>query len=133
MTHFKTFCKHFADEIGGQYQEYDEHQSIVIIPMEDGRFQAVTGHLSTHPTTEGELITIKSKVCSINADIPYEDLLKPDERYPFAKFAIEGEHVKVEWTAYLAHLAEDEIKEMMIEVATYADRWEEKITGKDVH
>jgi len=133
MTHFKTFCKNFAKEIDGQYQEYDENQAVVIVPLADGRFQAITGHLTVHSTTEMDMVTIKSKISEISTDIPYEDLLKANSEYPYARFVIEGEHLKVEASAFLEHLSEDQIKEMMLEVAKLADDWEKEITGKDIH
>lgn len=133
MTHFKTFCKNFAKEINGQYQEYDENQAVVIVPLEEGRFQAITGHLTVHSMTEMDMVTIKSKISEVNGDIPYEDLLRANSEYPYARFVIEGEHLKVEAGAFLEHLSEDQIKEMMLEVAKLADDWEKEITGKDIH
>jgi hypothetical protein len=133
MTDFKSFCKNFADEIDGQYQEYDETQSVVVVPLKDGRFQAVTGHLSRHVNNESDVVTVKSKVCNLNTDIPYEEMLKENLEYPYGRFVIEGEFLKVEASAFLEHITEGQIKEMMLEVAQLADIWENRITGKDIH
>lgn len=129
---FKNFVKHFSEEIDGRYTEYDENQSVIIIPLKDGRFQAVTGHKAHHPPSGRDIIHIKSKICKTSEEIPYVDILQANSDYPYARFVIEDDFLKVEAIEFTDHLDETQIKEMMYEVANLADEWEYKITGEDV-
>lgn len=133
MINFKEFAQKFSDEIDGRYTEYDENQSIIIMPLKDGRFQAVTGDHIIHKATGRDVIYVRSKICSISEDIPFREVLKTNSEYPYARFVIEDDFLKVEATEFMDHLDEQQIKEMMYEVANLADEWEFKITGKDVH
>ena len=40
---FVAFFRDFAQEIGGQFSEYDKDKSILVVPLEQGRFQTVIG------------------------------------------------------------------------------------------
>ncbi|MEP1097473.1 MAG: hypothetical protein ABJG78_20315 [Cyclobacteriaceae bacterium] len=130
---FKSFSQKYAQEIGGQFREYDETRSVIIFPLEDGRFQTITGHVVLHPHYDREVVRIKTKVCGLNENIPYSDLLAESTNLPYAKFVTEDDFLKVEASTFLVNLNEDMIKEMITEVAHVADSWEFKITGKDIH
>lgn len=130
---FKKFCKNYASEIGGEFREYDASQSVIIVPLEDGRFQTVTGHISMHPEYSREVIQLKTKVCSIAERIPYEEILAVSPEYPYTKCIIEEGFLKVEAICFMINLTENMIKEMIQEVANHADQWEFIITGKDIH
>ena len=43
VFNFNEFMENFADEIGGQFSEYDQSKSVIIVPLEENRFQAVLG------------------------------------------------------------------------------------------
>jgi hypothetical protein len=38
-----AIMKNYAEQIGGQFTQYDSLQSIVIMPVSGGRFQTVLG------------------------------------------------------------------------------------------
>lgn len=130
---FKSFSQKYAEEIGGEYREYDETRSVIIFPLDEGRFQTITGHIVLHPQYDREVVRIKTKVCSIDEDIPYRALLAESTNLPYAKFIVEDEFLKIEASSFVANLNEEMVKEMIIEVANVADSWEFKITGKDIH
>ncbi len=130
---FKEFCKKYAIDINGEYREYDEHRSIIIIPLADGRVQTVTGHLTENTNYNRQVVQLKTKVCSLSEKIPFEDILTQSAAYPYTKFIIEDGFLMVEAISFMDNLNEDMVREMFQEIAHHADDWEFKITGKDIH
>ncbi len=130
---FKKFSKKYAQEIGGQFREYDENRSVIIVPLKDGRFQTITGHVVLNEDYDREVVQIKTKVCGLNENIPYAEILAASSNLPYSKFVTEDEFLKVEASNFLVNLTDDMVKEMIMEVANVADSWEFKITGKDIH
>ena len=129
----KDFSRKYASEIGGEFREYDTTQSVTIMPVQDGRFQTITGHITHNSEYDRQMIQLKTKVCTLENDIPFEDLLKESADYPYSKFIVEDGFLKVEAIAFLSTTSEDMIKEMFREIGKHADDWEFKITGKDIH
>jgi len=132
MRNFETLAKEFAEEIDGRFQEYDDNNVIVIVPLKDNRFQAVIGQHTIHKKTQRHVINIKSNICACTENIPYYEVLQTNSEYPYARFIIEDDILKVEATEFEDHIDESQVKEMIIEVANLADEWEFKITGQDI-
>jgi len=130
---FKAFSEKYAAEIGGQYRDYDNTQSIIIFPLKDGRFQTVTGHISFSEEYDRELVQLKTKVCGMSNEIPYAEILSESSEYPYSKFIIEDDYLKVVAVAFLESVSDNTIKEMFAEIAKQADDWELRITGEDIH
>lgn len=130
---YRDFSQKYAKEIGGEFREYDETQSVIIVPLKSGRFQTVTGHIVKHTGYDREVVHLKSKVCELTYDIPYNDCLEASKDYPYTKFIVEDGYLKVEAINFIVNLNEDMVKEMIVEIAQHADDWELKITGKDIH
>jgi len=131
---YRKFSQNYAKEIGGEFREYDDTQSVIIVPLKNGRFQTVTGHIMEHPDYKREVVHLRSKVCKMNGyDIPYNDLLAASKDYPYTKFIVEDGFLKVEAINFLVNLKDQMVKEMIMEIAQHADDWELKITGKDIH
>ena len=130
---FRKFSQKYAQEIGGQFREYDENQSVIIVPLKDGRFQTITGHITNHPDYDREVVQIKTKVCRLEENIPYNKVLEATTNLPYSKFVAEDEYLKVEASNFLVNLTDKMVKEMIQEVAQVADKWEFEITGKDIH
>ncbi len=130
---FKKFTQQYAQEIGGQFREYDDSRSVIIVPLHDGRFQTVVGNLLTNVSCNREVVQIKTKVCGLKEDIPFKDILKAGADFLYARFIVEEAHLKVAATNGVQHLCEEIIKDMIQEVANVADDWECKITGKDLN
>jgi len=130
---FTEFMESYADEIGGQYSEYDKNKSVIIVPLEDGRFQTVLG-IMKHSEKYGKTgVEFASKVCEFSGDINLIELLRENSNFCHAKFVIVDDYVKVEAATFLDNVTDELLKEMIVEVANLADEWEYKLTGLDVH
>lgn len=130
---FRKFSRQYAEEIGGDYRDYDETRSVIIVPLNDGRFQTITGHIVPNEIYKRDVLQLKTKVCVLEENIPYHKLLHESADLPYSKFIVEDGFLKVEATTFLHNLTEEMIKEMFVEVANVADDWEFRITGKDIH
>ncbi|CAN5568646.1 hypothetical protein BH23BAC1_BH23BAC1_45560 [soil metagenome] len=132
MNNFHQYMEELALEIGGQFQEYDEHKSVIIVPVSENRFQTVVGVMQLDERYQKEIIRFSSKVCPYQMGMDLKDLLKENGNLFHAKFSIINEFLKVEACFHFGNISRDEIKGLILEVATVADNWEYKITGLDV-
>ncbi|MEM8895971.1 MAG: hypothetical protein AAGC88_15415 [Bacteroidota bacterium] len=129
-----SFMQKFADEIGGDYSQYDDTRSVIIVKLPDERFQTVLGRVGQHDKYKREVIEFTSKVCSAGEDIDFVSLLKHSDEFIHSKFVVgDDNYVKVASAAYTDNVTEEVLKEMIIESANVADEWENKITGLDVN
>ncbi|MFY0651814.1 MAG: hypothetical protein JXQ96_07260 [Cyclobacteriaceae bacterium] len=122
------FMQSYADEIGGNFSEYDDERSVIIVPLKDERFQAVIAELSE----EKDRVNISSKVCDAEESFDSKQLLLENHNSPFSKFAISNGFLKVESTLNTHNVDEDLLKKVIVDIANLADDWEFKITGKDI-
>jgi hypothetical protein len=123
----------YASEIGGTYSDYNSSQSIIIVPLQDDRFQTVLGYVKHIPNFNKQIIELRSKVCEYNPSINLKELLEINTNLVHSKFAIYDNQLQVEASAYTDNVSEEQIKEIIQEVANIADEYEFKITGKDVN
>ena len=132
MNYF-NFVKQYADQIGGQFTSYDSSNSILVVPIGQGRFQTLLMTISKSLASGKERGTISSKICEFNARINAQDLLYHHARFDYSKFLLDDGHLKVEASFAIEGASEDEVKCMIQEVASLADSFELKLTGKDIH
>lgn len=130
---FNEFMERFADEIGGQFSEYDQTKSVIIVPLEENRFQAVLGVIKYNEKFKKTGIEFSSKVCPFSDDIDCKQLIIENAKTCYAKFVIVDDFVKVEGSTFLETIMEEGLKEIIKEVAQLADEWELKLTGLDVN
>jgi hypothetical protein len=131
---FKKFLEDFATAINGQYSEYDDSKSVIVVPLKDERYQAVVATKFINEKYHKEVVEFTSKVCSINEKINYVQLLKETESFIHAKLIIgEDDFLKVASSTFLDVSTPELLKEIIIEVAYVADDWELIITGADVN
>lgn len=130
---FVEFSKRFAEEIDGQYNEYDDKKSVFVVPLSDGRNQTVIAEIFDHETYKREVVRVDSKICNLFSPIKYSEILAASAEFVHARFIAEDNFLKAEASFFLDSLDENTIKEMILEVAKTADEWELKITGKDIH
>jgi len=130
---FNQFMEQFADEIGGQFSEYDQSKSVIIVPLEENRFQAVLGVIKYNEKFKKMGIEFSSKVCPFSDDIDCKQLVIENAKTCYAKFVIVDDFVKVEGSTFLETIKEEGLKEIIKEVAQLADEWELKLTGLDVN
>jgi hypothetical protein len=130
---YQKFAKKYASEINGEFSEYDDSQSVIVIQLPDERFQAVQGKIYQHIKYGREVIELKSTVCKSEDIIDFKAILEESNKYVHCKFIIEDSYLRVEATAFMDNVSEARIKEMIQEAGNLADEWEFKITGKDIY
>jgi hypothetical protein len=130
---FNAFMEKFADEIGGQFSEYDKSKSVIIVPLEENRFQAVLGVIKFNEKFNKTGIEFSSKVCPYSDDVDCKQLVVENAKTCYAKFVIVDDFIKVEGSTFVETITEDGLKEIIREVAQLADEWELKLTGLDVN
>jgi hypothetical protein len=133
MKNFKGFMEKFATDIDGRYSEYDKNKSVVIVPVNDSRFQTVLGRILFFEEQDKAGVEFSSKVCEYDVSIDLTDLLEWNSRLCYARFVIREGFLKVESAAYAEHINPELLKDMIMEVARTADKWEFTLTGQDVH
>ena len=130
---FFSFVKQYAEQIGGQFTSYDSSNSIIVVPVSDGRFQTVLLAVSTSKGSGKERGLITSKVCELTSSIKLKELMEKHAQFDYSKFIIDGGTLKVEASFPTDGATEDDVKGMIQEVAALADMYEMKLTGKDIH
>lgn len=128
---FKKFMKEFATEIKGQFLEYDEQKSVIIVPLGGKRFQAVQGYIKSNLNSHRKNISFSSKVCSLMPGLNLEELLRINHKHCYARFCIWGDDLMVEACVGMPVVTEPLMKEIILEVAAMADEWEQKLTDQD--
>lgn len=130
---FNEFMERYADEIGGQFSEYDQSKSVIIVPLEENRFQAVLGVIKFNEKFNKTGVEFSSKVCPFSDDIDCKQLVIENAKTCYAKFVIVDDFIKVEGSTFVETIMEEGLKEIIKEVAQLADEWELKLTGLDVN
>ncbi|NJN27983.1 MAG: hypothetical protein HC819_19425 [Cyclobacteriaceae bacterium] len=130
---FNEFMERYAEEIGGQFSEYDHSKSVIIVPLEENRFQAVLGVIKYNEKFKKMGIEFSSKVCPYSDDIDCKQLVLENAKTCYAKFVIVDDFVKVEGSTFVETTLQEGMKEIIREVAQLADEWELKLTGLDVN
>ncbi len=128
-----NFMKSYAEEIRGQYIEYTNSLSVIIIPVSGNRFQTVMGNIKQSALYNRQVILFTSKVCPLNNNIDFKMLLEQTAYFNYCRFMIADNYLQVEAVSSLAGVNEQDIKEMLQEVANIADQYEMKIAGSDIH
>ena len=123
-----SFIKSYAEEINGNFSEYDEYRSVIVVPLDMDRQQAVVAEID--PDTK--MITISSKVCIIDDRIRFKNLLEENSRLVYGKFAISNDFLRVESKSFAGEISATSIKKSIQEIAKMADRWELNMTGRDI-
>ncbi len=130
---FNKFMEEYSLEIGGQFSEYDKSKSVIIVPLNDNRFQAVLGVVKFNEKYNKTGIEFSSKVCPFSEDLDIKRLLEENAKTCYAKFVVVDDFIKVEGSTFIENIREEGLKEIIQEVANVADDWEYKITGKDIN
>ena len=128
-----AFMKRYADEIRGQYIEYTQTLSVIIVPVAGNRFQTVMGTIKQSSLYNRKVIIFTSKVCPMNETIDFKMLLEQTAFFNYCRFMISENYLQVEAVSSLSGVNDEDIKEMLQEVANLADQYEMKISGTDIH
>jgi len=127
------YVQQFADQIGGQFTEYDPTKSVLVVPTAGNRYQTVVAATQKSPVSGREQALFTSKVCGFDSNLDLKVLLEQNANFDYSKFILEDGFLKVEASCLSSTASEDQVKEMIQEVAQLADHYELKLTGMDVH
>lgn len=128
-----TFMKNYAQEIDGQYSEYNDTVSIIIVPLFDDRFQTVFGKITKYDRYDKEVIEFSSKVCEYEEGLDLKSLMEENANFLYGKFSILNDYIQVKVTFFKDNTNEATFKQAIQEIANIADEYEFKLTGADVH
>ena len=128
-----NYVQQYAEQIGGQYTDYDHSKSVVVIPITGSRFQTVLAITQTSAVSGRNQALLSSKVCEYTNSLDLKNLLEQNANFDYSKFVLEEGFLKVEASCLANTVSQDQIKEMIQEVAQLADHYELKLTGKDIH
>jgi len=127
------YVQQFADQIGGQFTDYDHTKSVIVVPTAGSRYQTVVAATQKSPVSGREQAIFTSKVCDFNSTLDLKVLLEQNANFDYSKFILEDGYLKVEASCLSDTATEDQVKEMIQEVAQLADHYELKLTGQDIH
>lgn len=125
--------KKYADQIGGQYTDYDQSKSVIVVPLDRSRFQTVVASTQKSPVSGRDQAIFSSKVCEFRASMDLKSLLEQNGNFDYSKFILEDGFLKVEASCLANSTSEEQVREMIQEVAQLADHFEDKLTGLDIH
>ena len=123
----------YADQIGGQFTDYDHTKSVIVVPLDQSRFQTVLAVTQKSVVSGRDQAIFTSKVCEFRANMDLKSLLEQNASFDYSKFVLEDGFLKVEASCLANSTSEEQLKEMIQEVAQLADHYELKLTGEDVH
>lgn len=124
---FKTLMQDASKLIDGTYSEYDDVTTVVIVPVDDHRFQTVFAH-----DEGGDGIKFNTKAVDPLEDLPYKEVLDDNSKHKFARLELENGILYVTARA-LPGSSPDGVARMLKDVGAVADAWEHKLTGQDVN
>lgn len=130
------YMESLSEEIGGRFSEYDQSNSVIIVPLGDGRYQTVLGNIYFSDLIHDNVIRFSSKVCSYTEDINAQELMMENNFMSYAKFTLADGFVKIIASIPVVDVDVYDntiLKRMITEVAQRADAWELKLTGLDVY
>lgn len=125
--------KKYADQIGGQCTDYDQARSVIVVPLDRSRFQTVLAQTQKSPVSGRDQAIFTSKVCEYRAELDLKSLLEHNANFDYSKFVLEDGFIKVEASCLASSTSEEQVREMIQEVAQLADHFEYKLTGLDIH
>lgn len=130
---FMNYVQQYAEQIGGQFTDYDHKKSVVVVPINGSRFQTVLAITQTSAVSGRDQALFTSKVCEFSSGLDLKNLLEQNGSFDYSKFVLEEGFLKIEASCLASSVSQDQIKEMIQEVAQLADHYEFKLTGKDIH
>ncbi len=128
-----NYVQEYAEQIGGQYTDYDHTKSVVVVPINGSRFQTVLAITQTSAVSGRDQALFTSKVCEFTNGLDLKMLMEQNANFDYSKFVLDEGYLKIEASCLAATVSQEQIKEMIQEVAQLADHYELKLTGRDVH
>ena len=83
-----TTVKQYADQIGGQYTDYDHTKSVIVVPLDASRFQTVLAITQKSAVSGRDQAIFTSKVCEFNNNIDLKMLMEQNASFDYSKFVV---------------------------------------------
>ena len=84
-----NYVQQYAEQIGGQFTDYDHTKSVVVVPINGSRFQTVLAITQTSAVSGRDQAIFTSKVCEYSADLDLKNLLEQNANFDYSKFVLE--------------------------------------------
>ena len=127
------YVQQYAEQVGGEFTDYDHTKSVVVVPIGGSRYQTVLVITQSSPVSGRDQAIFASKVCEYSLDLDLKLLLEQNANFDYSKFVLEDGYLKIEASCLASTASEDQVREMIQEVAQLADHYELRFTGQDVH
>ena len=124
MANVLDYARQFAEEVGGQYTDYDNSKAVIVVPLSAGRFQTVLAYTRTGATGRDHVLFV-SKICDFDESIDLRDLLEKNGEFDYSRFILEDSFLKVVASCTNDNAHPELVKEMIQEVANIADRFDD--------
>ena len=108
-----NYVQQYAEQIGGQYTDYDHSKSVVVVPINGSRYQTVLAITQTSAVSGRDQAVFTSKVCEFAPSIDLKNLLEQNANFDFSKFVLEEGYLKVEASCLASSVSQEQIKEMI--------------------
>src|SRR5690606_20033212 len=92
----KNCVQQYAEQIGGQFTDYDHAKSVVVVPVNGNRFQTVLATTQKSPVSGRDQAVFSSKVCEHQVNVNLEELLRQNGNFDYSRFVLEDGFIKVE-------------------------------------
>ena len=125
---FKSIMQTTSDAVDGTYSEYDDTTTVIIVPVDEHRFQTVYAYKD-----EINGVTFRTKIGDVTEDTPYKDLMHNNGKLKYSRITIEKRVLYTTAYAFPGFTASQSLSDMLTEVAQTADHWENKLTGQDIN
>jgi hypothetical protein len=130
---FMNFVQQYAEQIGGEFTDYDHSKSVVVIPISGSRYQTVLASTQKSQVSGRDQAILSSKVCEFNGGLDLRNLMEQNGQFDYSKFVLQDGYLKIEASCVASTVNENQVMEMIQEVAHLADHFELELTGKDIH
>ena len=84
-----NYVQQYAEQIGGQFTDYDHSKSVVVVPLNGSRYQTVLAITQTSAVSGRDQAVFTSKVCEFAPNIDLKNLLEQNANFDFSKFVLE--------------------------------------------
>jgi hypothetical protein len=124
---FKTLMQDASKILDGTFSEYDDKTTVIIVPVDDHRFQTVFAH-----NEDEDGIKFNSKACDPTDELPFKKLIDDNSNHKYARLEIENDVLYVT-SRSLPGSQPEGVAKMLLEVGKVADSWELELTGQDIN
>ena len=91
-----NLVQQYAEQIGGQFTDYDHSKSVIVVPIDGTRYQTVLATKQKSPVSGKDQAIFSSKICEFKNALNAEDLLKQNGMFDYSKFVVQDGFLKVE-------------------------------------